>query len=92
MTRKEAHQVATVLLRQAAELADQAHALLKDARTVQCVETGAPCRQTARSIVDTLEELVKAAEEATCEDCDQRMHLCRCKWANEAITPAAVAA
>jgi hypothetical protein len=86
MTRKQKHAEAVKRLDAAAGILDQAHSLLKAARTAGAVETGnRGGRVTARSIVDTACQLVQSAREVTCEDCDLLIADCQCEWSNQEV-------
>lgn len=86
MTRKEAHAEAVAMLTKAAEMADQAHAMLRDARTDGTAETGRGAgRITARSVVGTLQGLAQSALEAECDDCFAPIAQCQCAWSNAEV-------
>lgn len=83
MTRKQAHAEAVVMLDQIADIADQAHSLLRSARTDGAVETSRGHLAIGpRLIVLLLGELSYAAHQATCDDCSALVAECRCPWAN----------
>lgn len=84
MTRKEAHAEATGFLKQAEWAADQAYAYFKDAETTELVETSCgPYRQTIVSISGHLAELLRSAQDATCDDCGKLIADCGCDWSNQ---------
>lgn len=83
-TRKQMHAEGIRFLEQAMEAADQADSCFRDANTRDCVST----RHTnSRHIVIHLEALLKAAKDATCDDCDKPTPIadCTCAWANEEV-------
>lgn len=86
ITRKEAHAEAIRLLIVVAENMDLAHAYLKDALTAVSVETGSgPYRITARQAVAVIDELLKSAREAVCDNCGALIADCACAWSNHPV-------
>lgn len=86
MTRKQLHAEAIKFIQAASDAMDQAYSILRTARTADSVETGCgPYRCTARSAVGVMDDLIKAAQETRCEDCDLLMADCQCQWSNEEI-------
>lgn len=85
MTRKDKHAEATVMLRQAAALLDQAHSLLKEARTDQSVQTGGVNPKSLAWTQCVVESLVDSAEMTVCDDCGKLLAACRCVWSNEEV-------
>ncbi len=85
-TRKQAHAQAIEFLAQAAEAMDQAHAQLRDAMTLDAVIAGSgPYRTTARRASIVLDDLLKAARQAACDDCGVLIAACQCQWSNEGV-------
>ena len=90
MTRKEAHAETIKMLRQAADLIDQAHAQAKDALTVDSIATRVDSNSGGRWIGLTefsgiAERLHHEAEIATCEDCNLVISACACSWSNSEV-------
>ncbi len=86
MTRKQAHAQGIEFLEIAANSMDQAFAQFKDARTAGGVATKHESRHIcARDVNGILTELLQAARQVTCEDCDALIADCQCAWANEEV-------
>ena len=89
MTRKQSHLEAVKMLQQAAELIDQAHALAKDARTIDGIDSRLHKNSTTHVGLPTFSVLAQSIADAAsvvkCDDCGLLMSACDCKWSNEEV-------
>ena len=85
-TRKQAHAEGVEFLRQTAELLDQAHSMFRDAGTENCIDVRIWGRYTSiESMSQSAMRMFENAKGLDCEDCNQVISECACKWANEAV-------
>lgn len=84
MTRKQQHAEGISFLEKAVYYVDQADSCFLDAKTRDCVEGSTwGTRVSSRCLAPLLEDALKSARQATCDDCGKLIAECNCGWSNE---------